>query len=111
MAHAAVAGLSARDLDYCDFAYLNALLLARRDTDKNDWERARMVAFFAVKPYDSQKNLRKFSDLVEFPWEKSPVLVEQKETIEEFLRKTAQAFELEGIDDILKEMQCQRSHL
>lgn len=45
------------------------------------WERARMISFFTLKPNDSKKKLKRFSDVIEFSWEKEdkPKLDPEKE--------------------------------
>lgn len=36
------------------------------------WEQSRMIAFFCVSPHTKKGKLRKFSDLIKFPWENLP---------------------------------------
>ncbi len=36
------------------------------------WERARMIAFFAVTPHTKKGKIKSPSDLIKFPWENKP---------------------------------------
>lgn len=71
MAIAAEAGLNFTDLDVCDFLWLNAKLKAKRSDYVLIWNVARFISFFAVKPYDSKNRIKRFTDLIEFDWEKT----------------------------------------
>lgn len=74
MAVAAEAGLNYSDLDFCDFLWLNAKLKARRDEQIFMWNVARFISFFAVKPHDIKNKIKNFNDLIEFEWERRPVV-------------------------------------
>lgn len=41
--------------------------------EQNAWERARFVAYVSAKPHDSKKRIKKPSDLLPFPWEKTSI--------------------------------------
>ena len=37
--------------------------------ERQEWERARFIAFMTVKPHDTKKKFKKPSDLIKFGWE------------------------------------------
>ena len=37
--------------------------------ERQEWERARFIAFMTVKPHDTKKKFKKPSDLIKFDWE------------------------------------------
>ena len=47
---------------------------------KTDWERARLIAFYAVSPYAKRGSLHSVQDLFRFDWEKEdlPELTEEQ---------------------------------
>ena len=59
------------------YSYLHEILLAidgffelERQRHLADWERARMISFFAVKPHDAKKRIKKPSSLFELESDK-----------------------------------------
>lgn len=37
--------------------------------ERQEWERARFIAFMTIKPHDTKKKFKKPSDLIKFGWE------------------------------------------
>ena len=37
--------------------------------ERQEWERARFIAFMTIKPHDTKKKFKKPSDLIKFEWE------------------------------------------
>ena len=37
--------------------------------ERQEWERARFIAFMTIKPHDMKKKFKKPSDLIKFDWE------------------------------------------
>ena len=37
--------------------------------ERQEWDRARFIAFMTVKPHDTKKKFKKPSDLIKFDWE------------------------------------------
>ena len=67
-------GMTPHDFYY---SYLHEILLAidgffelERQRHLADWERARMISFFAVKPHDAKKRIKKPSSLFELESDK-----------------------------------------
>ena len=54
---------------------------------RGDWERARLVAFYAAAPHS--KKIKKYSDVVKFDWEKAK---KSNMTKEEFYKLKEQLF-------------------
>lgn len=38
--------------------------------ERQEWERARFIAFMTIKPHDTKKKFKKPSDLIKFEWER-----------------------------------------
>ena len=49
----------------------NAWIKSKYEGEKNEWERARYAAFFAVMPHVKKGAIKQPSDLGKFPWEQT----------------------------------------
>ena len=55
--------------------------------ERQEWERARFVAFMTIKPHDSKKKFKKPSDLIKFDWEQRQL----EQDIKDLKRKIKQS--------------------
>lgn len=70
-----VIGISYNDYMMMPFRMINAIAIAHREHEQvrfqADWERARLISFFATDPQNA-KRAKNVQGLVKFPWDNKP---------------------------------------
>lgn len=59
--------------------------------ERQEWERARFIAFMTVKPHDTKKKFKKPSDLIKFDWEQQQL----EKDIDDLKRKMKRSRKME----------------
>lgn len=59
--------------------------------ERQEWERARFIAFMTVKPHDTKKKFKKPSDLIKFNWEQQQL----EKDIDDLKRKMKRSRKME----------------
>lgn len=92
--------MSREDFEQCTplefYEAWNRWVTWRRDAERSDWERTRVIAMYVVQPY--VKGHIKASDILPFPWDEQPK-EEKKEELsrEELDRRYAAARKKYGL--------------
>ena len=68
----------------------------RENTERTILEAARMLGFWLVQPYDSEKKIKKPTDLIRFPFEHVEEAVELTEEEKEAQRKKIERWDREA---------------
>jgi len=95
-----VIGIAYSDYMFMTFVTINAIIKAYRteqyEQQKLEWERARIIAFYAANP-ETAKKAGKPDGLIKFPWERSETKPKSLEELKaKFDRIDAQVKKLNG---------------
>lgn len=55
--------------------------------ERHEWERARMVAYFAVKPHVKRGTLQTVGSIIRFPWEVEETEPLKEDEVNDIIRK------------------------